>query len=221
MDESLLTPRTKRGARGTGSRLGLVAFPFFASGLAALAYQICWQRLLFVAFGVDIESITIIVSAFMLGLGVGALAGGRLADRFPNRVIYLFAAAEFSIGVFGVFSPSLIAWVGAATMQYAPPVVAAANFLLLLVPTSLMGATLPMLVAFLVARNGNVGVSIGGLYFINTAGAAVGSGVVGFIVFHYLDILQTIAAATVLNFTASALVLWMFRGTRHVAEKPI
>lgn len=193
-------------------RFWLLAFPFFVSGVAALTYQLCWQRLLFTAFGVDMESITIVVSAFMLGLGSGALAGGRLADRFPERIVAMFAAAEAGIGTFALFSPMLIAAVGAATMQHSLPVVAVANFLLLLVPTSLMGATLPMLVAFLVAKSGNVGVSIGALYFINTAGAAAGAAVTGFIAFHYLDLHQAVWTAAGLNFMASALILVLFRG---------
>lgn len=193
-------------------RLWLVAFPFFASGLAALTYQLCWQRLLFVAFGVDLESITIIVSAFMLGLGVGALAGGRLADRYPTKIILMFAIAEALIAAFGLASTNLIGIVGDATMQFSLPVVAGANFLLLLIPTSLMGATLPMLVAFLVAKSRNVGVSIGGLYFINTLGAAVGAAATGFIVFHYFDLNETILIAVAMNLMASLLVLWVFRG---------
>ena len=60
---------------------GRLVLLFFVSGIAALIYQVCWQRLLFQAFGVDIESVTIIVSTFMLGLGLGALAGGQLSDR--------------------------------------------------------------------------------------------------------------------------------------------
>ena len=192
-------------------RLLSLAFPFFASGLAALVYQICWQRLLFVAFGADLQSITVIVSAFMLGLGVGALAGGRLADHLPEKIILLFAIAEVAIGVFGLLSPRLIAIVGDATMGYSMPVVALANFLLLLIPTSLMGATLPMLVAFLVKASKNVGVSIGGLYLINTLGAALGAFATGFVVFHYLDLIDTIHAAAILNFTASAVVLLTFR----------
>ena len=64
---------------------------FTLSGIAALIYQICWQRLLFTAFGVDIESITIIISVFMLGLGLGALAGGRLADKYPHKIILFFS----------------------------------------------------------------------------------------------------------------------------------
>ena len=70
---------------------------FFVSGAAALIYQVCWQRLLFTALGVDMESVTLIVSVFMLGLGLGALLGGQLADRFPGRALGLFAAAELGI----------------------------------------------------------------------------------------------------------------------------
>ena len=201
---------TPPGAR-TDSRFRLLAAPFFLSGVAALIYQVCWQRLLFSAFGVDIESITIIVSTFMLGLGVGALVGGQLADRFPERIIALFALAEFGIGLFGLLSPTLIREVGRLTIQAPLPVIAAANFLLLLIPTVLMGATLPMLVAFLVRTIGNVGVSIGGLYFINTAGAAIGALAVGFLLLYYFDLDTTIYGAAGVNLLVSAGVLLLFR----------
>lgn len=192
-------------------RLRLLAVPFFTSGVAALTYQICWQRLLFAAFGVDIQSITIIVSTFMLGLGVGAIFGGQVADRFPTRVPSLFAAAEFLIGAFGLMSADLIALVGDATVDGSLFAISAANFALLLLPTALMGATLPMLVTFLVQQSKNVGISIGSLYFINTLGAAAGAGAVGLIAFHHFDIRQTIHIAVVLNFLAGTLVLVRFR----------
>lgn len=192
-------------------RFRLLIAPFFLSGVAALIYQVCWQRLLFVAFGVDIESITIIVSTFMLGLGVGALLGGQLADRFPERIIELFALAEFGIGLFGLLSPYLIEVVGRLTIQHSLPVIAAANFLLLLVPTLLMGATLPMLVAFLVRAVGNVGVSIGGLYFVNTMGAAFGALAVGLLLLYYLDLNTTIYTAAGVNFLVSVSILLLFR----------
>lgn len=189
----------------------MIAVPFFTSGFAALAYQVCWQRLLFAAFGADIQSITIIVSAFMLGLGLGAHVGGQLADRFPSRIVSLFIAAEVIIGLFGLGSPALISAVAEMTLRESPTVVAFANFLLILVPTTLMGATLPMLVAFLVQKSANVGVSIGSLYFVNTLGAAVGAASVGLLLLHHLDLIETIRLSAGLNFIAAGLLAWLFR----------
>ena len=179
---------------------------FLLSGVSALIYQVAWQRLLFGAFGVDIESITIIVSTFMLGLGCGALLGGQLADRFGHRIIELFALCELGIGLFGVASPLLIPAVGARFLHSALPVIAAANFLLILLPASFMGATLPMLVAHLFRDNASVGVSIGSLYWSNTLGAALGALAAGVLLFHVLTLDQAIYLAAAGNFTVATLM---------------
>lgn len=183
---------------------------FALSGVAALIYQVCWQRLLFTAFGVDIESITIIVSAFMLGLGIGALIGGNLADRFPARILHLFVIIEIGIGLFGLCSPFLIQWVAASLVMTGHLGIGIANFCLLLLPTTLMGATLPMLVVHLHKIHRNVGFSIGQLYFFNTFGAALGSLLVGFILFRFLTLNQTIYLATSCNFIVAMLIRQTF-----------
>jgi predicted MFS family arabinose efflux permease len=185
---------------------------FFVSGMAALVYQVCWQRLLFESFGVDMESVTIIVSTFMLGLGVGALLGGQLADRFPQHTLALFAAIELSIAVFGVFSPWLIHAVGAVAVRGSLGVIASVNFLLLLFPTMLMGATLPILVTHVVRYYRNIGVSIGLLYFANTLGAALGAALTGMLVLYYFGLSATIYFAATLNILVSAAVWFGLRG---------
>ena len=187
---------------------------FFVSGTAALIYQICWQRLLFESVGVDIESVTIIVSTFMLGLGLGSLAGGELADRYPRRALEMFALVELATAAFGVFSPSLIRAASAATVDGSLATIAAANFGLLLVPTILMGATLPILVSHVVHTYRNLGVSVGVLYFANTLGAALGAGLTGFVALYYLGLTATIYAAAALNVVISATVWFALRGTR-------
>jgi len=80
---------------------------FFASGIPAIIYQIVWQRALFSLYGINIESVTIVVSAFMLGLGLGSLGGGALSrsKRFPP--VALFAAAELGTAIFAVASLSI------------------------------------------------------------------------------------------------------------------
>lgn len=189
---------------------GLVLL-FAVSGAAALTYQICWQRLLFEGFGVDIESVTIVVSTFMLGLGLGALAGGELADRYPDRVVPMFAMIEIATAAFGVYSPHLIRAVSAAAVNGSLATIAAVNFGLLLIPTTLMGATLPILVTHVVRRYQNLGVSIGVLYFANTLGAALGAGLTGFVALYYFGLTSTIYIAAALNLIVSAAVWFVLR----------
>ena len=185
---------------------------FFVSGVAALVYQVCWQRLLFSAFGVDIDSVTIIVSVFMLGLGLGALVGGDLADRHPTLALRFFALAELGIGTFGLFSPDLIRATGDLFVAAPQWQVAIANCLLLLLPTCLMGGTLPILVAHVTRLWGNVGKSIGLLYQVNTFGAAVGVAIVGFGWFLLFELDTAIRMAAILNIAVSILTLvWVKR----------
>lgn len=184
---------------------------FFVSGVSALVYQVCWQRLLFMSFGIDIDSVTIIVSVFMLGLGLGALVGGDLADRWPKLALPLFAVSELGIGVFGLFSPVLIRLTGDLFVGAPHWQVLVANFVLLLVPTSLMGATLPVLVAHVTRVWGNVGKSIGLLYQVNTLGAALGTAAVGFVWFMFFELDTAIRGAAILNILVSTLTLAWIR----------
>ena len=182
---------------------------FFVSGAVALSYQVCWQRILFFSLGTDIESTTIIVSSFMLGLGLGALAGGWAADRFTGKIILLFALTELGIGLFGFASPHLLPYVSDLFILSGRAQMAAINFFLLLVPTGLMGATLPMLVTYFMNEYGNVGASTGKLYHVNTLGAALGCCLVGFVGFNYMPLDAVIMTAGILNilvaFTAFSL----------------
>lgn len=193
---------------------GLIAL-FCVSGAAALIYQICWQRLLFEGFGVDIESVTIIVSSFMLGLGIGSLAGGELADRFPQHLIALFALVELATAACGAASPALIRSAGHLVVNHPLGTIAAVNFGLLLVPTTLMGSTLPILVAHVVRTYRNLGVSVGVLYFANTLGAALGAAFTGFIALYYIGLTSTIHIAVALNVVVS-MAVWLTLRKSHV-----
>ena len=182
------------------------ALAFFLSGFAALVYQVAWQRLLFVVVGVDIESVTIVVSTFMFGLGVGALLGGILADRFPRRILLAFCLFEAAIAAYGLISAELLVWSGHLFSRLDHPAAALLSFALLLLPTLCMGATLPMLIANAFRSSGNVGVSTGTLYSINTLGAALGAIAVGFLLLYWFDLRHTIAIAAGMNLAASAIV---------------
>src|ERR1700761_4373995 len=85
---------------------------FFFSGFPALIYQLTWQRALFRIFGVNIESVTIVVTAFMLGLGIGSLVGGLLSRRRGIALLPLLAAIEFATAAFGLLSLRIFDRVG-------------------------------------------------------------------------------------------------------------
>src|SRR6516165_10698086 len=82
----------------------LLCVLFFFSGFPALIYQLVWQRALFRIFGVNIESVTIVVTAFMLGLGLGSLAGGWLSKRRSFPLLPLLAVIELLTAAFGLAS---------------------------------------------------------------------------------------------------------------------
>lgn len=185
---------------------------FFLSGSSALIYQVIWQKLLFSAFGVNIQSVSIIVSTFMLGLGAGALVGGQLAERYKNKQIIFFIFIELGIGLFGFGSYSVIRYVGTEFVQYPLYIIGIVNFIVLLFPAMLMGATLPILVAYLYKRSGNVGTSIGKLYFSNTCGAALGSFLAGFVLLIYFQYDETLYFAATSNLIVAFLAYYnMYR----------
>ncbi|MFC1706115.1 hypothetical protein ACFL59_04725, partial [Planctomycetota bacterium] len=197
----LLLAARHRQAPDDPRELALTAVPglFFVSGFAALIYQIAWQRVLFAAFGVNIESVTVIVSIFMLGLGVGALFGGLLSRRFPKHTLLLFLISELGIGAFGVFSLSLIGLVSNVTAAASLPVVAGIVAGLLFIPTVFMGATLPILVSYLVRHSNRVGGSVGLLYFLNTVGSALASVATVEVLFVLFDVSSTVRVAAACN----------------------
>ncbi len=202
------------------SSLGWLAFLFLLSGVAALIYQIVWQRVLFAAFGINIESITIVVSLFMFGLGLGSILGGLAARKYPERLVPLFVACETGIGLFGVFSLQLIRAVSDLALHGSLLVMSIAIFSLLCVPTILMGATLPILVSHLFKQYKNLGKSVGTLYFINTLGSALACFLVADVLFILLGEQASIMVAVACNWAVAGLVLqhsgarWRPTGTR-------
>lgn len=205
-------------AAGDGAPREVLALSvlFFISGMAALIYQVAWQRTLFRYFGVNMEPVTIIVSIFMLGLGLGALAGGALSRQKASRLPALFVAIELGIGVFGAVSLPLIHAVGGASIGSSLVTVAFAVYALLAVPTFLMGATLPVLVAWLHHAYHDVGRSVARLYFVNTLGSAAACFLTVDVIFAFTGLRGATWVAAACNVTVAALAYVLLqRGARR------
>ena len=193
-------------------------FPVFAvfilSGMAALIYQIVWQRSLFVIFGSNSESVTIIVAAFMLGLGVGSLLGGEITRNPERPLIAYFAVIELATAIFGAVSIEVFRMAGTVLSGTSLLVTAVGSLALICIPTTLMGATLPMLVTHCVQRDPHVGKSVSWLYFANTLGAALACFMVALFLLERSGQQGATFFAALLNVTVAALA-WVY-----LREKP-
>jgi spermidine synthase len=192
---------------------GALTILFFLSGWAAILYQIVWQRTLFAIVGINIEAVTLIVTEFMLGLGLGSLLGGRLSRAGPAESLRRFAVIELSIAAFGAVSLPLLRAAAGWTATAATLTGALGTFLLLAIPTLGMGATLPLLVGHRVGLSGNVGWSVGSLYYANTLGSAVAAFVAVVALMGTLGQQGVIWVAVGCNLAVALGALFLHRGT--------
>jgi len=192
-----------------------VAVVFFVSGMPALIYQLIWQRSLFTMYGINVEAVTVVVAGFLLGLGFGSLAGGRLSRVSSVNQLALFGVIEMIIGAFGVSSLHIIDVVGHKTLHLPIIPLTMVTLLLLFVPTLFMGSTLPILTAYLVQRSRNVGRSVGLLYCVNTVGSATACLVSALFLMRLAGMQGSVTVAAAINFMVGAAALaeaWRSRG---------
>lgn len=193
-------------------RLLLLAFTL--SGVATLVYEIVWVKWLVYLFGVTYHAITTVVTVFMLGLAIGALVAGRLADRVKDP-LKLYLGIEVGIATFGLAFPTIFGAVSSIYLRAHDGlelsffghilVRFALACLMLVLPTVIMGATLPAMARYFVGDRRRLGVDMGRLYAFNTLGAALGCGLTGFWLIHSLGLAATNGLAVGLNLGAAAI----------------
>jgi spermidine synthase len=194
-------------AAGLVKRL-LLATLFFVSGISGLIYQSLWLRMLSLVFGVTVYAASTVLASFMAGLALGTIAAGWLTTRI-RRPLFWFGASELGIGILALLTPWALdrashLWIALET--YLPDqlwALTAARFLcslvILLAPTALMGATLPLIVRSSLADRALAGTWVGVLYAANTAGAITGALLAGFVMIGGIGIALSFQLAAVLN----------------------
>lgn len=197
-----------------------VGVAFFLSGAAALVYQVSWQRILALHSGVGIYSVAMIVAAFMAGLCAGSYVGGVLSARVRTHrgALRVFAILELGIGLFGAASCRLYYdWLyPLAPRLYGGPWGAAlAHFLALIVPTGLMGMSLPFLARGAVRDGPTAGRLLGHLYGLNVLGAGVGALLTPWYLIRLYGVRGAVVGAAASNVTAALLVLAAVYFTRE------
>ncbi len=214
--------------------LFLVAFScFFFSGAAGLIYEVVWTRMLTQIFGNTTYAIATVLSAFMAGLALGSLSFGRLADRGKNDFL-LYGFLEAGVGIYGLLVPYLfkigqVLYVPLYDMNEANPflfnlLLFFLSFVLLVIPTILMGATLPVLSRFFVRSLSHLGRRVGNLYATNTLGAVIGCAAAGYYLIPAFGMRWTVFIAAAANLTIAVLIFIVDRlrnkGTFELSVEP-
>jgi spermidine synthase len=207
----------------------LILLLFFGSGALALVYQVVWSRMMTHVFGSTAVAVGTVLAAFMAGMAIGSWYIGRLADRAPNH-LRLYAWLEIGIAVAALAShlaldgmdtiyPVLHELVGGSATLLALVRFASA-FLLVMAPTVLMGATLPVLSRFLVTDQGRVGAQLSTLYSINTLGAVTGVLLTGFVLIGSFGIHAPVFGAVIGNLLIGG-VAWIASRRMTIPEPAI
>ncbi len=220
--------RARGGSRGVAGEapgqsvgsLALVLLVFLVSGASGLIYEVIWTRVLLTVFGATIYAVSTVLAAFMGGLALGSLLGGRAADRV-RRPLLCYGVLELAIAVtavavpwmLGLFDPLYRAVYasGSASFLKLSLLRFVLCFAVLLIPTTCMGATLPLLSRFLVRRSAGLGGRIGALYTVNTTGAVVGTFLAGFVLIEWLGVQHTILVAAAGSAGVGVLALLLSR----------
>ena len=200
----------------------------FFSGASGLVYEITWMRRLTHVFGSSTLAVSTVLAAFMGGLALGSFLFGRIVDRRPQSALLLYGLLEIGIGLLALSMPLLFQVAGATYLGLYPPLedlpwlFFVVQFVLvgaaILLPTLLMGGTLPVLVRGLVARLEDLSQRSGSLYAANTLGAGAGAAITTYSLLPTLGVFRTELVAVVLNIAVGAAVLLAFRGRREPGE---
>ena len=182
-------------------RLAITLF-FLFSGATALVYQVIWVRMLGLVVGHSIYAVSTVVATYMAGLGLGARLAGNAADRCEKPLV-AYGVLEVGIGLFALASPAVLALcrgvVGLGGGEGSVALTLAAAMVALLLPTTLMGATLPLITRWYARDEATLGRDMGWLYAINTTGAFVGAGLAGFVLLPGLGQPLSLHAAAAVN----------------------
>jgi spermidine synthase len=201
---------------------------FFLSGACGLVYEVVWMRMLTLVFGATAFATSTILASFFAGLALGSFLFGRLIDKGRHPLL-VYAVLEAGIAVFAFLMPVIFAgltdvyvtisrrfgvdYYQLSLLRFV------LSFLVLVVPATFMGGTLPVIVKFFARHRENLGWNVGQLYGTNTFGAVVGAVLAGFFLILMLGVKEAAYAAGVANLLIAVAAFGLYRvlATRPIA----
>lgn len=190
---------------------------FICSGASGLIYEVIWMRQLTLVFGSTVFATSTVLTAFMAGLALGSFYFGRKIDKSDQSPLRMYALLEAGIGAFCLVWPLILSILGALYVLIHRNVTSefytlslirfVLTFAVLLIPSTLMGGTLPVLTRFFVKRLEQLGTNIGVLYALNTFGAVLGTVAAGFFLLEAFGIRWSLGIGIAINFAVAAIAI--------------
>lgn len=188
--------------------ISLVGACFILSGATGLIYEVLWARMLGLVFGATTLAVSTVLAAFMGGLAVGSALAARFGSRI-RKPLSAYGWMEVGIALYALLVPYLFHWIDdlyALIWQASHPTYLVFSFwrfllssLILIIPTTLMGATLPVLAKAVLQASSHRATSVTRLYACNLGGAILGTLTAGFLLLPTLGISSTIIVAATIN----------------------
>lgn len=214
----------------TNYAIPLIYFIFFLSGASALVYEIVWARYLSLVFGGSHLAVTTVLTVFMTGLALGSyFIGNRVDNR--KHLLRLFGFLELGIGfcalifagLMKVYPPVYVklAQIAPESIIYLTSIRITFAVIALIVPTTLMGGTLPVLTAFTARLMKGAGIRLSFLYGCNTIGAVSGAAATGFVMLRNFSMGKTLLFAMVINTTVGLTALFLQNRTTATPLEPL
>ena len=209
-------PKKKRSSVPNFQKI--IVIGMFLSGTAALAYEVLWNRLLVFLLTASTYAFTIMLLSFLVGIAFGSWLMARVVDRLRNPLLW-FAGLEGALGIFGFFSMIILGksvgifdWavhsVGVLLWWRWNLVQLFVALVVMLLPTTLMGATFPLAVRIFTRKIASVGGDVGIIYSANTLGGVLGSILAGFILVPILGTQNSLMLIAAVNFSVALLIVF-------------
>lgn len=207
----------------------MILFLFFCSGATALIYEVVWSKYLSLMLGSTVQAQTVVLAVFMGGLALGNRLIGRRADLLA-RPLSAYGMLEIAIGLYAFFFSAIFGLadrvfiaLGTRLFENAAGMLLLKSGLslgLLLLPTVLMGGTLPLLAAWLQRQSNDAGRWSARFYSTNSLGAVAGSFVAGFLLIRNLGLVSTLQITALLNLLIGGAAIALGRKNGGEAKAP-
>lgn len=207
-----------------------ILFLYFSSGMCSLIDEVVWARLLKVTLGNTSFAATLVISTFMGGLALGALFMSKYADQIKKKLKVYFIL-ELIVTLITLAIPLFLKWIDTFYIWFYQNISNSNELLIflqvfisaliLLIPTVLMGSTLPLIGSYVTKATDKAGHSVGFLYLMNTLGAAVGCFLAGFVLIREFGINGTVYIAAAINLLVAILAwgLYYFYDDKLIVSK--